>query len=201
MALTMNVTIDGVPETITVKEDVSFSEILGAIHTGVDMCYDESHKCIPELIEFAIIYAQLSVLTDLQLGTTADEAYRIIRQIDFVPGRDAEFIDDGIRSSISYHTKMTAATICGSGSTMVAEQISDIANQFSGVLAVIGKIAENILKDTERNAQIDPNEIMEVLKKVKTSDKDLAHSILEYRSQTKKDGRSSSKSISRTIKK
>lgn len=180
MGFEVKMFMDGKETSVAMKEDVAFSDILAGINRGVAMCYEDSGKHIPELLEFAIPYAQLSTLTDLDLGDTADDAYRIIKSVDSIPGRDALFIEKGIRSAIEHRTAMTAATICGAGASELAASFGILAENLNGILKSANQVLEALLSEAQENKDIDPKDIMNVLQSLKVSNSDLVHSMLDY---------------------
>ena len=193
--------IGDVETEIPLKEDITFSDVLSGINTGVSMCYDESGKYLPEILEFSILYAQISTLTDIDLGVDANSAYAVIRNVDHVPGTDAKYIELGIRQSIEHRTAMTSATICGAGSADVADQMKDITEQINSVLNAANNILQTLMMEVQKNKDIDPKDIMNVLQSLKTPNADLVHSILDYNKAKGEYGAAPKKRATKSVRK
>lgn len=193
--------VNDVETKIPMKDDVSFSDVMSGINTGVSMCYDETGKYLPEVLEFAIKYAQISTLTEIDLGEDVNSAYKVIRNIDYVPGSDAEYIEIGIRNSVEHHTAMTSATICGAGAAEISEQIQEITDQFNQVLKLANSLLQETMKEVQRNKDIDPKDIMRVLQNLKVPNADLVHAILDYNKEKSAVPSSIKKNATKSVKK
>ena len=177
---TITFELDGKSMTATVKEDVPFNKLMQAISDGVSLCYDENGAFLPELVDFAIEYENLSVLTDIKLGKTVNTAWKYIRVIDGVPSVDADFIADGIRAAIKHRNQMVIATVQSSGVRDLVERLDRISASVEATFGSISKLLDTVTADVEKNSKIDLQVIADALKNRPLSEERIATAVLDY---------------------
>lgn len=202
---TITFELDGKSMMATVKEDVPFNKLMQAVSDGVSLCYDENGAFLPELVDFAIEYENLSVLTDIKLGKSVNTAWKYIRAIDGVPSVDADFIADGIRASISYRNRMVIATVQSTGVRDLIDRLDRIASGAETTFASLAKLIDAVTADVEKNSKVDLQAIADALAKRPMSEERVAKAVLDYQEEkakvhAKKKHTSSAKKVSEPVK-
>lgn len=182
---TITFEMNGEAKTAKIKESVPFGKLLEAIDNGVSLCYDDDGALRPEMIDFAIEYVCLDVLTDIKLGTKADTAWKYVRAIDGVPTVEADFISDGIRARIEHNTKMITASMQSIGLRELTERIDRVVDQFEDLIAGAGKLVETLLTDAEKNANVDLQAVVDAVKSGGFTEEKVAHAVLDYQAAKK----------------
>ena len=177
---TITFELDGKSMMATVKEDVPFNKLMQAISDGVSLCYDENGAFLPELVDFAIEYECLSVLTDIELGDSVGTAWKYIRAIDGVPSVDADFIADGIRAVLQYRNQMVIATVQSSGVRDLVERLDRISASVETPFSSISKLLDTVTADVEKNSKIDLQVIADALANQPLSEERIANAVLDY---------------------
>lgn len=166
-------------------DEVPFSKIMEAIHSGVQMCYmDDGYH--PELLDFAIEYVNLSTLTDLDMPDDVNEAYKIIREIDGVRSVDADFIADGIRAIIKRNERMTMSVIHNQNVERLADALEATLNKFNSVLDVVKAISDRIETSTSDINIEDINKVITGLSNGSISEEKIATAVLDFQEAKKK---------------
>lgn len=182
---TITFEMNGEVKTAKVKENVAFSKLLQAIEDGVSLCYSDDGALRPEMVDFAIEYECLSVLTDVKLGKTAESAWKYIRAIDGVPSVDADFIADGIRARIEHNTKMITASMQTVGLRDLIDRIDRVAEAVENTVSGAGKLVEVLLTDAEKNASVDLQSIVDAVKNGNFTEQKVASAVLDYQTAKK----------------
>lgn len=182
---TITFEMNGEVKTAKIKENVSFGKLLEAIDNGVSLCYDDKGALRPEMIDFAIEYVCLDVLTDIKLGTKADTAWKYIRAIDGVPTVEADFIADGIRARIEHNTRMITASMQSIGLRDLVERIDRIADTVEQTVEGGKKLIEVLLNDAEKNANVDLQTVVDVVKSGDFTEQKIATAVLDYQTAKK----------------
>lgn len=177
---TITFELDGKSMMATVKEDVPFNKLMQAISDGVSLCYDENGAFLPELVDFAIEYENLSVLTDIKLGKSVNTAWKYIRAIDGVPSVDADFIADGIRAVLQHRNQMVIATVQSSGVRDLVERLDRISASVETTFGSISKLLDTVTADVEKNSKIDLQVIADALTNQPLSEERIANAVLDY---------------------
>ena len=177
---TITFELDGKSMMATVKEDVPFNKLMQAISDGVSLCYDENGAFLPELVDFAIEYESLSVLTDIKLGKSVNTAWKYIRAIDGVPSVDADFIADGIRAVLQHRNQMVIATVQSSGVRDLVERLDRISASVEATFGSISKLLDTVTADVEKNSKIDLQVIADALTNQPLSEERIANAVLDY---------------------
>lgn len=182
---TITFEMNGEVKTAKIKENVSFGKLLEAIDNGVSLCYDDEGALRPEMIDFAIEYVCLDVLTDIKLGTKADTAWKYIRAIDGVPTVEADFIADGIRARIEHNTRMITASMQSIGMRDLVERIDRIADTVEQTVEGGKKLIEVLLNDAEKNANVDLQTVVDAVKSGNFTEQKIATAVLDYQTAKK----------------
>lgn len=182
---TITFEMNGEVKTAKIKENVPFAKLLDAIESGVSLCYDNEGALRPEMIDFAIEYMCLDVLTDIKLGTKADTAWKYIRAIDGVPTVEADFIADGIRARIEHNTRMITASMQSVGMRDLIERIDRISNTVEETVEGGKKLIETLLSDAEKNANVDLQPIVDAVKSGDFTERKVAAAVLDYQAAKK----------------
>lgn len=182
---TITYEINGEAKTAKIKENVAFVKLLEAIDNGVALCYDDEGALRPEMIDFAIEYVCLDVLTDIKLGTKADTAWKYIRAIDGVPTVEADFIADGIRARIEHNTRMITASMQSVGLRDLLERIDSIAESIEETISSGKKLIEVLLNDAEKNANVDLQSVVDAVKSGNFTEQKIATAVLDYQAAKK----------------
>lgn len=182
---TITFEMNGEVKTAKVKENVAFSKLLQAIEDGVALCYSDDGALRPEMVDFAIEYECLSVLTDVKLGKTAESAWKYIRAIDGVPSVDADFIADGIRARIEHNTRMITASMQTVGLRDLVDRIDRVAEAVENTVSGAGKLVEVLLTDAEKNANVDLQSIVDAVKSGNFTEQKVASAVLDYQTAKK----------------
>lgn len=177
---TITFELDGKSMMATVKEDVPFNKLMQAVSDGVSLCYDENGAFLPELVDFAIEYENLSVLTDIKLGKSVNTAWKYIRAIDGVPSVDADFIADGIRAVLQHRNQMVIATVQSSGVRDLVERLDRISASVEATFGSISKLLDTVTADVEKNSKIDLQVIADALTNQPLSEERIANAVLDY---------------------
>lgn len=177
---TITFELDGKSMMATVKEDVPFNKLMQAVSDGVSLCYDENGAFLPELVDFAIEYENLSVLTDIKLGKSVNTAWKYIRAIDGVPSVDADFIADGIRAVLQHRNQMVIATVQSSGVRELVERLDRISASVEATFGSISKLLDTVTADVEKNSKIDLQVIADALTNQPLSEERIANAVLDY---------------------
>ena len=183
---TITFELDGKSMMATVKEDVPFNKLMQAISDGVSLCYDENGAFLPELVDFAIEYESLSVLTDIKLGKSVNTAWKYIRAIDGVPSVDADFIADGIRAVLQHRNQMVIATVQSSGVRDLVERLDRISASVEATFGSISKLLDTVTADVEKNSKIDLQVIADALTNQPLSEERIANAVLDYQAAKSK---------------
>lgn len=183
---TITFELNGKPMTATLKENVPFNKLLEAVANGVAICYDDDGAFRPELVDFAIEYECLSVLTDIKLGTSVSTAWKYIRAIDGVPSVDADFIADGIRAQINYRNRMVVATVQSSGVRELAERLDRITAGVEQTMASFSKLLDTAATDLEKNSNVDLQAIADAVKDGNFTEERVASAVLNFQEAQKK---------------
>ena len=164
-----------------ILEEISFSSLLTAINSAVDMCYTEDGVFRPELQDFATEYVILDTLTDIDMPDNADEAYKYIRAIDGVPSADADFIADGVRERIKYDTRLTVAAAQASGMNRMADMAEDVVMKVNQLLDGVNNMLDSVGKQVETGELSSVQNLLNALSSVKgVSNEDLVAGMLAY---------------------
>ena len=178
--------LNGKPMTATLKENVPFNKLLEAVANGVAICYDDDGAFRPELVDFAIEYECLSVLTDIKLGTSVSTAWKYIRAIDGVPSVDADFIADGIRAQINYRNRMVVATVQSSGVRELVARLDRITAGVEQTMASFSKLLDTAATDLEKNSKVDLQAIANAVKDGRFTEENVASAVLNFQEAQKK---------------
>ena len=202
---TITFELDGKSMMATVKEDVPFNKLMQAVSDGVSLCYDENGAFLPELVDFAIEYENLSVLTDIKLGKSVNTAWKYIRAIDGVPSVDADFIADGIRAVLQHRNQMVIATVQSSGVRELVERLDRISASVEATFGSISKLLDTVTADVEKNSKVDLQVIADALAKNPMSEERVAKAVLDYQEekakvQSKKKHTHSTKKVAEPVK-
>lgn len=172
--------MNGKSEVTNIKENVPFHRLMQAVADGVSLCYDEQGAFLPELVDFAIEYECLAVLTDIKLGKTIESAWKYIRAIDGVPSVDADFIADGIRAVIEYRIKTTLSVMQSAGASQISQQLSEVMSTAKAFFETGNKAADAILAEAKKNQNVDFEAIAGAIKSGDLTGRDMAHAVLDY---------------------
>ena len=183
---TITFELDGKPMTATLKENVSFNKLMEAVSDGVAICYDDNGAFFPELVDFAIEYECLSVLTDIKLGKTVNTAWKYIRAIDGVPSVDADFIADGIRAQINYRNRMVIATVQSAGVHDLVERLDRMAAGVEQTMDAFSKLLDTVTADLEKNSKVDLQAIADAVKDGRFTEENVASAVLNFQEAQKK---------------
>lgn len=183
---TITFELDGKPMTATLKENVSFNKLMEAVSDGVAICYDDNGAFLPELVDFAIEYECLSVLTDIKLGKTVNTAWKYIRAIDGVPSVDADFIADGIRAQINYRNRMVIATVQSAGVHDLVERLDRMAAGVEQTMDAFSKLLDTVTADLEKNSKVDLQAIADAVKDGRFTEENVASAVLNFQEAQKK---------------
>ena len=202
---TITFELDGKSMMATVKEDVPFNKLMQAVSDGVSLCYDENGAFLPELVDFAIEYENLSVLTDIKLGKSVNTAWKYIRAIDGVPSVDADFIADGIRAVLQHRNQMVIATVQSSGVRELVERLDRISTNVEATFGSISKLLDTVTADVVKNSKVDLQVIADALAKNPMSEERVAKAVLDYQEekakvQSKKKHTPSTKKVAEPVK-
>lgn len=179
--------LDGKKHEYHVKDDVPFSDLLVAIENGFNMCFMEDGSYHPELFDFAKDYIILATLTDIDLGDSADDVYRIIRAIDGVRSVDADFILDGMVEKAKFYEKMLAASAGDVSSRRIADAIEAVAIKINNTLNSIDIVLDNVGQKVESGELTDVQKLLHDLANVKgVTPEHLVSGMLEYNNSKKK---------------
>lgn len=183
---TITFELDGKPMTATLKENVSFNKLMEAVSDGVAICYDDNGAFLPELVDFAIEYECLSVLTDIKLGKTVNTAWKYIRAIDGVPSVDADFIADGIRAQINYRNRMVIATVQSAGVHDLVERLDRMTAGVEQTMDAFSKLLDTVTADLEKNSKVDLQAIADAVKDGRFTEENVASAVLNFQEAQKK---------------
>lgn len=202
---TITFELDGKSMQTVIKENVPFQKLMQAVSDGVAICYDDEGAFVPALVDFAIEYECLSVLTDLDIGMSSDKAWKYIRAIDGVPSVDADFIADGIRAAIAYRNRMIVATVQSAGVRDLVDRLDRIASGAETTFASVAKLLDAVTADVEKNSKVDLQAIADALTKQPLSEDRVAKAVLDYQEekakvQAKKKRASSAKKVTEPVK-
>lgn len=178
--------LDGKPMTATLKENVPFNKLMEAVSDGVAICYDDNGAFLPELVDFAIEYECLSVLTDIKLGKTVNTAWKYIRAIDGIPSVDADFIADGIRAQINYRNRMVIATVQSAGVHDLVERLDRMVAGVEQTIGAFSKLLDTVTADLEKNSKVDLQAIADAVKDGKFTEERVASAVLNFQEAQKK---------------
>lgn len=182
---TITFEMNGETKTATIKENIPFNKLLQAIEDGVAICYGDDGSFHPEMVDFAIEYMCLSTLTDVKMGKTADNAWKYIRAIDGVPSVDADFISDGIRARIEHNTRMVTASMQSVGLHDLLDRLDRIAVDVETTVSGAKSLIEALLKDAERNADVDLQAVVDAVKSGNFTEQKVASAVLDYQEAKK----------------
>lgn len=182
---TITFEMNGETKTANIKENVSFSNLLQAVEDGVAICYGDDGAFHPEMVDFAIEYMCLSTLTDVKLGKTAESAWKYIRAIDGIPSVDADFIADGIRARIRHNTKMITASMQSVGLHDLLDRLDRIATDVETTVSGAKSLIEVLLKDAERNADVDLQSVVDAIKSGNFTEQKVASAVMDYQEAKK----------------
>lgn len=183
---TITFELDGKSMTAALKEDVPFNKLMEAVANGIAICYDDNGAFLPELVDFAIEYECLSVLTDIELGETVNTAWKYIRAIDGVPSVDADFIADGIRAQINYRNRMVIATVQSAGVRDLVERLDRVAAGAEQTMSALTKLLDTAAADLEKNSKVDLQAIADAVKDGKFTEERVASAVLNFQEAQKK---------------
>lgn len=183
---TITFELDGKPMTATLKENIPFNKLMEAVADGVAICYDDDGAFRPELVDFAIEYECLSVLTDIKLGKTVNTAWKYIRAIDGIPSVDADFIADGIRAQINYRNRMVIATVQSAGVHDLVERLDRMAAGVEQTMGAFSKLLDTVTADLEKNSKVDLQAIADAVKDGKFTEERVASAVLNFQEAQKK---------------
>lgn len=183
---TITFELDGKSMTATLKENVPFNKLMEAVSDGVAICYDDNGAFLPELVDFAIEYECLSVLTDIKLGKTVNTAWKYIRAIDGVPSVDADFIADGIRAQINYRNRMVIATVQSAGVHDLVERLDRMAAGVEQTMGAFSTLLDTVTADLEKNSKVDLQAIADAVKSGNFTEERVASAVLNFQEAQKK---------------
>lgn len=82
--MTLTYTLNGETKIAHIKDDVKLTDMLAHAQAAADLCYEpHTGEYHGELRWLMVKYAQLKLLTDIELPDNVDEIYPIVRAIDF----------------------------------------------------------------------------------------------------------------------